>query len=87
MKSNLLSKTSRIWLRLTKWKLRWAIAPNSYISTLMILHEIALEDLEFYAIYDPNIFSVAVTILMFKPIEYLLEVAVCLFTSRWQCDR
>lgn len=81
-----LLKNFRVWLRLMRWKLKSAISWGSYIDTLVCVHEIALEDFESYAVYDPNLFSVAIAILTFKPIEYIFEIVICSFVLRFQGD-
>jgi hypothetical protein len=35
----------------------------------------AVEDFEYYAIYESNYFDLLISFMMFKPIEYLCEVA------------
>jgi hypothetical protein len=86
MKNNFSPKIARILLRLMKRKVRAAVSWDSYIKAMIGVNEIALEELELYAVYDPNILNVAIAIAIFKPIEYLLEIVFGLFACWWQCD-
>jgi hypothetical protein len=81
-----LLKNSRAWLRLMRWKLKSAISWGFYIDTLVCVHKIALEDFESYAVYDPNLFSIAIAFITLKPVEYVIKVTICSFVLRFYGD-
>jgi len=54
-----------------------AIAPL-WISGLISLQEIALEDFEFYAVYESSFFDLAYSFATFKPVEWFITVVTSL---------
>lgn len=82
MKKHPLPKNTRFWLRSLKRKLLCIISWGVYFDTLVCVQEIALEDLEYYAVYDPNLVAVVLSIVMFKPIEYLFELIILTLVNR-----
>lgn len=60
------------------------VTESSCINALIFLQTTAvdvLNDVEYYAIYDPDVINVAISLAIFKPIEYLVEVAFSWFAS------
>jgi hypothetical protein len=55
------------------WQQSYLLIKNR-IKLVVSVQEIACEELEYYGIYDPNIISVAVSIIFFKLIEYGGEI-------------
>lgn len=82
MKKRPLTNNARFWSRSLQRKLPSIISWGAYLDTLVCVQEIALEDLEFYAVYDPNLVGVVLSMIMFKPIEYLFELTIVTISNR-----
>ncbi|MGJ3248464.1 MAG: hypothetical protein ACFE0I_20575 [Elainellaceae cyanobacterium] len=52
-----------------------ATSTPSWINAIICLQSIAVEDFEYYAIYESNYFDVLISFMIFKPIEMFCEVA------------
>jgi hypothetical protein len=84
MKKPLLSKTAYLQGRSLKRILQSATSWGAYLDTLVCVQKIAIEDLEVYAIYEPNFLGVVLSIIMFKPVEYCLELIILTIANRWK---
>lgn len=62
-------------LRLAQQQIYAALPITACLNLVICLQEIAVEDFEYYAAYESNLFDLGVSFLTFKPIEYLCEVA------------
>lgn len=70
-------------LRLGRQTVGAVTATHVWINAVICLQSIAVEDFEYYAIYESNLLDLGFSFLTFKPIEYLCEV-VC---DRLFCQR
>ncbi|MBD2778391.1 hypothetical protein [Iningainema tapete] len=64
-----------------------AITESSCINALIFSQTIAvdvLNDVEYYAIYDPDVINTATNLVIFKPLEYLVEVTFSWILSKLQ---
>ncbi|NJM90580.1 MAG: hypothetical protein HC847_29115 [Hydrococcus sp. RU_2_2] len=69
-----------------EWKLKSAISWGAYIDAIVCVHKIALEDFESYAVYDPNLLSIAIAFITLKPVEYIVKIAICSLILRVKGD-
>lgn len=53
-----------------------------WINGLIALHEIAIEDFEYYAVYESGFLDLAVSFAMFKPLEWAIVVGTSLVVTK-----
>jgi hypothetical protein len=70
----LLSNHPQIWFRWLRLKSRiiWAVKGDRYLFWHRMTSEIPNE-FESYGVYDPHVLTVIVSLMCFKPLEYLLD--------------
>ncbi|NJL87902.1 MAG: hypothetical protein HC886_21065 [Leptolyngbyaceae cyanobacterium SM1_1_3] len=51
------------------------------------MQAIAVEEFEYYAVYETNAWDLGMSFLMFKPFEYVCEVLLALLMTRLEIDQ
>lgn len=64
------------------WQITYAATADLWITLLVSLQSIAVEEFEYYAVYESNCWDVATSFLMFKPVEVLCEAVLGLIAQR-----
>ncbi len=74
---------SQPWTPSLWTKIAVGIAPV-WINGVITLHEIALEDFEYYAVYESGFLDLAVSFAMFKPVEWFIVLGVSVLVAKRQ---
>ncbi len=74
MKSIQQVKRHLVKMQATQQKMRSAASKSDWVKVALCLQAIAIEEFEYYAIYESNLFDLGISFITLKPIEYLCEL-------------
>lgn len=64
-----------------QFAVRTALFHYCWINLVIFLQAIAVEEFEYYAVYESNFWDLGVSFLMFKPFESLCELVLALVVA------